>query len=395
MISIGNTKIAPNGLAIADIQKKVDIVMGFRDVQGRLTDKSKKLIEAGKFTHRNGSIYETYRIARTETMRMNAFAKYDQFDDLRKRYPNARLKLIATIDGRERTQSREMNKQISNANGEFLYPDAKYYRLGTAPAQWSINDRETCVIVFLTDKEAKENKEKLRGAKEKLQKDNESTQNEETSKEVITLLKDLENSKIQKVPFENFDKTPSIEQIIDRLGGGDMTKGSCSSLAFAYTGNRANMKVLDFRGGESTNFFSKPVNIKAISNLKGVESYVETVYNDYDALKVLLPKVVKGKEYILSTGQHTAIIRKAEKGFEYLELQKQPSVNGYRKLTKDILKTRFSCQKSYSTYGVKTKASSILIETETLAKNKEFKTILEYINTDAIKQKKGIKGFAK
>ena len=43
------------GLAIPDIQKKIDVVMGFRDAQGRITDKSKKLIEAGKFTHRNGS----------------------------------------------------------------------------------------------------------------------------------------------------------------------------------------------------------------------------------------------------------------------------------------------------------------------------------------------------
>lgn len=137
------------GLAIADIQKKIDIVMGFRDAQGRITDKSKKLIEAGKFTHRNGSIYETYRIARTETMRMNAFAKYEQFLELKKRYPNARLRLKATIDGRERKQSREMNGQISTPNGLFLYPDGRYYRLGTAPARYSVNDREVCYIIFL------------------------------------------------------------------------------------------------------------------------------------------------------------------------------------------------------------------------------------------------------
>lgn len=145
-----------DGLAIKDIQKKIDIVMGFRDAQGRYTDKSKALIEAGKFTHRNGSIYETYRIARTEVMRMNAFAKYDQFEELKKKYPNVRLKLIATIDGRERLQSKEMNGQISNDEGEFLYPDNKRYRLGTAPAQWCINDRETQVIVFLDSAEVKE-----------------------------------------------------------------------------------------------------------------------------------------------------------------------------------------------------------------------------------------------
>lgn len=149
------------GLAIADIQKKVDIVMGFRDAQGRLTDKSKKLIELGKFTHRNGSIYETYRIARTEVMRMNAFAKYDMFNEMKNRYKNMRLRLKATIDGRQREQSAMMNGFISTANGLYMYPDGKYYRLGTAPAQWSINDREAQYIVFLNEEELKNERQRL------------------------------------------------------------------------------------------------------------------------------------------------------------------------------------------------------------------------------------------
>lgn len=144
------------GLSIPEIQKKIDTVMGFRDAQGKLTDKSKKLIESGRFAHKNGSIYETYRIARTETMRMNAFAKYDEFLELRKTYPNARLKLKSTLDGRERSQSALMNNQISSPMGLFLYPDGKYYRLGTAPARWCINDREVQYIVFLDNKEVQE-----------------------------------------------------------------------------------------------------------------------------------------------------------------------------------------------------------------------------------------------
>lgn len=145
------------GLSIPDIQKKIDTVMGFRDAQGRLTDKSKKLLKEGRFAHKNGSIYETYRIARTETMRMNAFAKYDEFLELRKTYgDNVRLKLISSIDGRERSQSALMNNQISSPMGLFLYPDGKYYRLGTAPAKWSINDREVQAIVFLDKNEIQE-----------------------------------------------------------------------------------------------------------------------------------------------------------------------------------------------------------------------------------------------
>ena len=156
------------GLAIVDIQKKIDVVMGFRDAQGRLTNKSMKLIEAGKFTHRNGSIYETYRIARTETMRMNAFAKRDMFEDLKGRYSNMRLKLKATIDGRERSQSRIMDGFISTANGLYMYPDGNYYRLGSAPAQWSINDRETQYIVFLNNDELKNERKRLQEQAEKV-----------------------------------------------------------------------------------------------------------------------------------------------------------------------------------------------------------------------------------
>ncbi len=156
------------GLAIADIQKKIDIVMGFRDAQGRITDKSKALIEAGKFTHRNGSIYETYRIARTETMRMNAFAKHDMFEEMKSRYNNMRLKLKATLDGRERPQSRVMDGFVSTANGLFMYPNGQYYKLGTAPAQWCINDRETQYIVFLNEEEMKNERKRLQQQAEKV-----------------------------------------------------------------------------------------------------------------------------------------------------------------------------------------------------------------------------------
>lgn len=149
------------GLALSKIKEQVDIVMGFRDAQGILTKKAKALIEAGKFTHRNGSIYETYRIVNTELARMNAIAKYEQFNDLSKEFTNCRLKLKAVLDKlpngkwRTRPQSRAMNGFISDAKGRFIYPDGKYYHLGAAPAKWSINDRETSYFVFLNDNEIK------------------------------------------------------------------------------------------------------------------------------------------------------------------------------------------------------------------------------------------------
>lgn len=144
-----------NGTALVDIQKEIDIVMGFRDKRGVITPKAKKLIEMGKFTHRNGSIYETYRIANTELARMNAIAKFEQFRDLKKIYSNCRLKLISEIDDRTRPQSRAMDGFVSDEKGRFIYPDGRYYHLGSAPARWSINDRETSYLVFLNDNEIK------------------------------------------------------------------------------------------------------------------------------------------------------------------------------------------------------------------------------------------------
>lgn len=144
-----------NGTALVDICKKIDIVMGFRDKRGVITPKAKKLIEMGKFTHRNGSIYETYRIANTELARMNAIAKFEEFRDTVKSYKNCRLRLESELDGRERPQSRAMNGFISDKKGRFIYPDGRYYHLGAAPARWSINDRETSYLVFLNDNEIK------------------------------------------------------------------------------------------------------------------------------------------------------------------------------------------------------------------------------------------------
>lgn len=104
--------------------------------------------------------------------------------------------------------------------------------------------------------------------------------------------------------------------------------------------------------------------------------------------------VEKGKEYYLGTGQHAAIIRKTETGFEYLELQSATS-NGFKPLTDDVLKRRFGCKRSHSNYGTKLKASNQLIECESLGQSSEFQRLLGYINTAEGSQRKGVKGSVK
>ena len=63
------------------------------------------------------------------------------------------------------------------------------------------------------------------------------------------------------------DHALTPDEIIAKLCGGDQTKGSCSSLGFAYAGNHVGLDVTDFRGGESQNFFSMNSNIVAIAKL--------------------------------------------------------------------------------------------------------------------------------
>ena len=215
-------------------------------------------------------------------------------------------------------------------------------------------------------------------------------------KEIVKseVLQALETSKIEKVPFNKYKATPSTQEIIDKVGGGDMTSGSCSSLAFAYAGNRGNMKILDFRGGDSCSFFSRMSSIINITKLNGVESFVEKSYNDYKAVNTLLKNVVKNKEYYFATGRHAAIIRKTDSGFEYLELQTEDN-NGFKPLTNTTLKYRFSCKKSHTFHGRKRETHNVLIDIESLAQNQEFKEILKYINTESENQKKGLSGFAK
>ena len=203
-----------------------------------------------------------------------------------------------------------------------------------------------------------------------------------------------QNDKVEYNEVRKLQKELTTEEIIKKLGGGDQTKGSCSSLAFAYIGNRNGYDVLDFRGGISTEIFATTRNIVEIANLDGIESKVIKRANDYNAVKELLTFVEEKKEYYLETGKHAAIIRIGNRGFEYLELQSDTE-NGFKKLDSSVLKTRFGCQTSYSVGGIKFEKSNVLIEVDSCKNSEEFKNLLGYINTAKDKQNKGEGGYAK
>lgn len=205
----------------------------------------------------------------------------------------------------------------------------------------------------------------------------------------------LEKLKVESREIAVFNKPLKQNEIIERIAGGDKTKGSCSSVAFAYAANKAGFDVLDFRGGISQTIFARRSTIEEIAGLTGVKSTTIKHLNDIEGVKLLMKEMKTGKDYYLATGRHSSIVHKlSDDSFEYLELQ-SAAKNGFKPLNIKVLKERFGCKQSHSSYGIKYELPNIMIDIESLGKNKEFIELMKYINTNATEQLKGIGGYAK
>lgn len=194
----------------------------------------------------------------------------------------------------------------------------------------------------------------------------------------------LQNLKVEYRPLQKAAQERTTQEIITRLSGGDKTKGSCSSLALAYAGNKAGYDVLDFRDGESRLFFSSRSSIQKISEIPNVKSIVFNGRDDVETAKQLMANMQEGKEYYLATGGHAAIVRYVGGEYQYLELQHPSDGNGWHALNEYRLRERFRCKESREV-----ECASFLIDVDTLSSSDEFKNILGFINTAEAKQIKG------
>ena len=211
-----------------------------------------------------------------------------------------------------------------------------------------------------------------------------------------SMISKLDKTDVDYKPLAKAKAGRTEEEIIASLSGGDRTKGSCSSLAFAFIGNKVGYDVLDFRDGDSREFFSQIKNIKKIASLEGVNAHVienKRQTSLLDDAKQMLEFVDEGKEYYLAAGQHATIVLKVNGQYQYLELQSHDE-NGWMPLDEKALKRRFMCSNynPQQSIGLLTYASTVLIDTESLAQSQEFISMLGYINTDPDKQRKGAGG---
>ncbi len=209
----------------------------------------------------------------------------------------------------------------------------------------------------------------------------------------------LKKTKIEYKEVVDLKQPLSEEAIIDKLGGGDQTKGSCASLAFAYAANKAGYDVTDYRGGESQDWFATDnrSRIKQLPDSNNVKFGKDATPGKI--MKFMSNNINEGDEYVVSAGKHCAIVKKDSGKLFYLELQQEPGViyksgigkKGWKPMTKtDTFSKRFGYSRFHGYYS-----GASMVKVSDLPKAVGFKEMVGYLNTSADKQQKGAKGYAK
>lgn len=203
--------------------------------------------------------------------------------------------------------------------------------------------------------------------------------------------KRLFTSTIDCLPVQKNGTSLDDLEIIQKIAGGDQTSGSCASVALAYAGQKQGYEVLDFRGGDSRDFFSSKINkINMFKDLGVTSITADTAKTSLTNGKAILAKLEEGTEYYLSVGRHAAIVRNNGGVLQYLELQSR-NRNGWTDFgdVGETLKYRFGCSSSSKYYS-----SAYATDISQLTGD-DFENILGYINTGAGNQRKGALGGVK
>lgn len=355
------------------------------------------------------------RNARTAMTGAQNAGRLDSYLDSKRLGINLKKQWMATLDERTRTshadldgESVDIDKEFSNKLQFPADPEGK-------PAE-VYNCRCTMVadlVDFPNDKfQRRDNisgqpidnmtyKEWMRARMPKQPKP--SVINTANMKEYEQLKKYADSAGIEHRKVGNMGAlTP--EEIIDKLAGGDMTTGSCASLAFAYCSNHHGLDVIDFRGGKSQSMFSSMFNIKKMFKISNADVIMHEVEREAKDTAKILAGLEKDKLYYLATGRHAAIVRNdSTHGLQYLEMQSSrengfiPFQTGGRSV-EETLRQRFGCRKTIHRLNLgggqkmTLKKKVYLVDVDSMQMTEEFKDMMGYINTAKDKQKKGVHG---
>ena len=199
----------------------------------------------------------------------------------------------------------------------------------------------------------------------------------------------IEMMKIEEKVVNPLSEPLTDKQMIEKLGGGDKTLGSCVSQAFAYAGVRCGLDVEDYRGGWSCELMSKGMRIREmVLNLGGK---IQNTNKPQKTMIDLIKSLPDNSEAIIGGTGHCSIVRKYvdknnEIKLEHLELQSNnKELNKWYELTSERLKTRFTASKT-----TKYEKKIYFLAISELRKHPAMlRKLLGYINTAKDKQKKG------
>lgn len=211
----------------------------------------------------------------------------------------------------------------------------------------------------------------------------------------------LENTQTAYRQADKMATQLSEQEIIDKIGGADQTKGSCVSVALTYIANKRGLDVLDFRDGTSRSIFSA-YGWRDVTKLKGINAIKEAT-DTVRPTKAVLKQMQEGKEYLLSAGRHTSIVRVNNGAYEYLELQSADH-NGWTPFEREVImfkgtaweqtEKRTVTKTLQKRFGVSSTpcGEAVIVDIDEYQNSDEFRDLIGYINTAENEQKKGIGG---
>lgn len=401
------------GISTKELKKQVqsELVRGLA-TQLSYSDIARNISEYGL-----ADMHRAETIARTEGHRVQNQARMDAMQAAKNKGADIVKQWDSTLDGRTRPEHAQLDGQIreldemfeasgysGSAPGQFgdPYMDCNCRCCMLQRARWAVSketsyqkwNNETGGFIECSGYE--DFKKKYLKASEKLKTSQKSAiiKNKGSFAEVETATSTaLKSLGVDYNPVLEQSDTLSMDEIIHLVAGGDLTSGSCASVALAYAGQRQGWDVLDFRDGKSRDFFSSKMNKVRMFQDLGVQSIVsDTAKSNLVNGKRILEQLDEGTEYYLSVGRHAAIVRKNQGILQYLELQSSnPDSNGWNNFgdVAETLKNRFGCSSS-SRYFSTAYATDI-----SQLSGDDFRTILGYLNTDVASQRKGAAGYAK
>lgn len=366
-------------------------------------------VAQGLAEYTNIGFNNAVRIARTEGHRIQVQSGMDACYKAKEKGADVVKMWDASLDGRTRPAHRKVDGEIKELDEPFSNglmfpgdPDGGASEVVNCRcallqrARWALDDEELETLkeraeFFGLDKT--ENFEEFKKTYLNLPKNaNKMEVNPKRVPNRISQWAERDGAKYNQVyPHK---QAVTDDEIIEALHGGDMTGGSCASVGLAYCGQKNGFNVLDFRGGDSQEFFSSKMNLTELSKLEGLQVKRKSAASSTTAGNQLLKEVEKGKEYYLVCGRHAAIVRRTDDNvLQYLELQ-SANKSGWRNFDGNpryTLKWRFGESKGSSRF----KVESFMVDVESFKDCEEFQDILGYLNTAETEQRKGKHGTIK